>query len=77
MDIITLNTSAKNSELELELELIQTRMTQKPMLWVEVGKGALFPHVAGGPSLWVTLRVLWSLCTGKITPNHRALLCLF
>jgi hypothetical protein len=27
-------------EYELELELIQTRMTQKPMLWVEVGKSA-------------------------------------
>jgi hypothetical protein len=26
---------------ELELELIQTRMTQKPMLWVEVGARAL------------------------------------
>jgi hypothetical protein len=25
---------------ELELELIQTRMTQKPLLWVEVGKSA-------------------------------------
>jgi len=24
-------------ELELELELIQTHMTQKPMLWAEVG----------------------------------------
>jgi hypothetical protein len=27
-------------ELELELELIQTRMIQKPLLWVEVGKSA-------------------------------------
>jgi hypothetical protein len=25
---------------ELELELIQTRMIQKPLLWVEVGKTA-------------------------------------
>ena len=25
---------------ELELELIQTRITQKPLLWVEVGKSA-------------------------------------
>jgi hypothetical protein len=25
-------------ELELELELIQTRMIQKPLLWIEVGK---------------------------------------
>jgi hypothetical protein len=28
------------SELELELELIQTRVIQKPLLWVEVGKSA-------------------------------------
>jgi hypothetical protein len=27
-------------ELELELELIQTRMIQKPLQWVEVGKSA-------------------------------------
>jgi hypothetical protein len=27
-------------ELELELELIQTRMIQKTLLWVEVGKSA-------------------------------------
>jgi hypothetical protein len=26
--------------LELELEIIQTRMIQKPLLWVEVGKSA-------------------------------------
>ena len=26
--------------IELELELIQTRMIQKPLLWVEVGKSA-------------------------------------
>jgi hypothetical protein len=28
-------------ELELELELIQTHMTQKPLLWVEVGAHAV------------------------------------
>ena len=27
-------------EIELELELIQTRMAQKPLLWIEVGWGA-------------------------------------
>ena len=27
-------------ELELELELTQTRMTQKPVLWAEVGARA-------------------------------------
>jgi hypothetical protein len=30
----------KAFEPPLELELIQTRMIQKPLLWVEVGKGA-------------------------------------
>jgi hypothetical protein len=34
-------TSRQCPELELELELIQTRMTQKPVLWVEVGKKVL------------------------------------
>jgi hypothetical protein len=29
------------SGLELELELIQTHMTQKPLLWVEVGAHAV------------------------------------
>ena len=28
-------------ELELELELIQTHMTQKPLLWVEAGAHAV------------------------------------
>jgi hypothetical protein len=31
---------ARDEELELELELIQTRMIQKLLLWVEVGKSA-------------------------------------
>ena len=30
----------RHVELELELELIQARMIQKPLLWVEVGKSA-------------------------------------
>ena len=32
--------SASGQLHELELELIQTRMIQKPLLWVEVGKSA-------------------------------------
>jgi hypothetical protein len=32
--------AAKLRVVELELELIQTHMTQKPMLWVEVGAGS-------------------------------------
>jgi hypothetical protein len=31
------------SPVELELELIQTHMTQKPLLWVEVGAHAASP----------------------------------
>jgi hypothetical protein len=44
----------KASELELELELIQTQMAQKPMLRAEVSsKRLLLEHLAGGapPSL--------------------------
>jgi hypothetical protein len=32
---------AATSELELEPELIQTHMTQKPLMWVEVGAHAV------------------------------------
>jgi hypothetical protein len=31
----------RKSKLELELELIQTHVTQKPLLWVEVGAHAV------------------------------------
>ena len=31
-------------ELELELELIQTHMTQEPLLWVEVGTSQIVPN---------------------------------
>ena len=33
--------NSEGKELELELELIQTHMTQKPVLWVEVGAHAV------------------------------------
>ena len=36
------------SVVELELELIQTQMTQKPMLRVEVGARALRNQTGGG-----------------------------
>jgi hypothetical protein len=32
--------ATKERVFELELELIQARMIQKPLLWVEVGKSA-------------------------------------
>ena len=37
-----------SDHLELELELIQTQMTQKPMLRVEVGARALRNQTGGG-----------------------------
>jgi hypothetical protein len=33
--------STNNKQLELELELLQTHMTQKPLLWVEAGAHAV------------------------------------
>jgi hypothetical protein len=45
-----------NFELELELELIQTRMIQKPLLWVEVGKSAC---------------VLVGICDQSLSPRFR------
>ena len=58
-------------------------MTQKPVLWVEVGKNAWLPHVrTGGLSLWVFRSLRFSACAGRsgevgaTTPNHRVFLCL-
>jgi hypothetical protein len=40
-DIGTTHEFRKGLESELELGLIQTHMTQKPLLWVEVGAHAV------------------------------------
>ena len=45
-----------------ELELIQTRMTQKPMLWAEVGKSAWFPHTEN----WGWVDFLSGRCSGDL-----------
>ena len=62
--------------LELELELIQTQMTQKPMLRVEVGARALRNQTGGGggggsefSGLWV--RSLECVCRALKTGNDR------
>ena len=62
------------SLIELELELIQTQMTQKPMLRVEVGARALRNQTGGGggsefSGLWV--RSLECVCRALKTGNDR------
>jgi hypothetical protein len=52
-------------ELELELELIQARMTQKPMLWVEVGARAVRERSKKWLAGWS------SDVKGVITTGHR------
>ena len=64
-------------ELEFELELIQTQMTQKPMLRVEVGARALRNQTGGGggvggseySGLWE--RSLKCVCRALKTGNDR------
>jgi len=57
-------------ELELELKLIQPRMAQKPLLWVEVGKSACVLGLCGlrisPPARYVPHQPnLWSASTAK------------
>ena len=66
-----------NIQAELELELIQTQMTQKPMLRVEVGARALRNQTGGGgggggsefSGLWE--RSLRCVCRALKTRNDR------
>jgi hypothetical protein len=46
----------------LELELIQTHMAQKPLLWVEVGAHAVRKRSECGGVVWVGAGVAWRLC---------------
>ena len=61
--------------LELELELIQTQMTQKPMLRVEVGARALRNQTGGGRGGGVWARsaacgcARSSVCVGPSKPE--------
>jgi hypothetical protein len=47
---------------ELELELIQTRMIQKPLLWVEVGAHAVRKRSECAGVVWAGAGVAWRLC---------------
>jgi hypothetical protein len=44
---------------ELELELIQTHMTQKPLLWVEVGAHAVRKRSECAGVVWAGAGVAW------------------
>ena len=48
-------------ELELELELIQTHMAQKPLLWVKVGAHAVRNRSKCGGVGWAGAGVAWRL----------------
>jgi hypothetical protein len=56
------NRRAVGDELELELELIQTHMAQKPLLWVEVGAHAVRNRLKCGGVGWAGAGVAWRLC---------------
>jgi hypothetical protein len=48
--------------LELELELIQTHMAQKPLLWGEVGAHAVCKRSECGGVVWAGEGAAWRLC---------------
>jgi hypothetical protein len=50
---------ALTHELELELELIQTRMIQKPLLWIGVGKSTCL--LVGVCGLYLSLPARYDL----------------
>jgi hypothetical protein len=61
------------SKPELELKLIQTHMTQKPVLRVEVGKGCLCGLISLGDSTSIyCFSALKQQKTDEITPDQRA-----
>jgi hypothetical protein len=51
-----------SSELELELLVVQTHMTQKPVLWVEVGAHAVRKRSECAGVVWAGAGVAWGLC---------------
>jgi hypothetical protein len=53
---------SKGKEGELELELIQTHMTQKSLLWVEVGAHAVRKRSECAGVVWAGAGVAWRLC---------------
>jgi hypothetical protein len=50
------------SEIELELEPVQAHMTQKPLLWVEVGAHAVSKKTERDGAVWAGASAVWSLC---------------
>jgi hypothetical protein len=67
----------QKSKEELELELIQTHMTQMPVLWVEVGKGRLCGLFSLGDSTSIyCFSALKQQKTVEITPDQKASLFL-
>jgi hypothetical protein len=48
--------------VELELELIQTHMTQKLLLWVKAGAHAVRKRSECGGVGWAGAGVAWRLC---------------
>ena len=61
---------------ELELELIQTHIAQKPVLRVEVGARALrVRYIASQAKSRSTLRDTWSKRQGGYKPRHKPELC--
>ena len=51
-----------SGELKHELELKQTHMTQKPLLWVEVGAHAVRKSSECAGVVWAGAGVAWRLC---------------
>jgi hypothetical protein len=48
--------------MELELDLIQTHMTQRPLLWVEVGAHAVRKRSGCAGVVWAGAGVAWRMC---------------
>jgi hypothetical protein len=53
---------AGKPEFKLELELIQSHMIQKPLLWVEVGAHAVRKRSECAEVVWAGAGVAWRLC---------------
>jgi hypothetical protein len=58
------------STTELELELIQTHMAQKPLLWVEVGAHSVRNRSKCGGVGWAGERQLFSTASSKRPFRH-------
>jgi hypothetical protein len=54
--------AAAASDFELELELIQAHMTQKPLLWIEVGAHVVRKRSECAGVVWAGAGVAWRLC---------------